>query len=286
MKLLQNRRLALQTQAKAKEAAEAAAAAAKAAMNAAKAATGAAPKTGRPIPGQPQEDEAEKRARTTMGVNRDVPWNHSPLSLISASTRRASPSPEVCASCAALSLKRHGLPSTITPCTHLHVSTKRVRHHVSVARDPSEEAAKLTMYQDTAAWAKDRWQTADGLSDARKYRRLTRAQAKALEQRRAACAAVMAQWKHVAQKRAQERAAAELAAPRSIARQQVRESRQQRQRVLDVLVQGQLATCAKLVAETEACAEEVNCAYTQLRLRTMALRSFDAREGRRQAHEA
>ena len=156
---------------------------------------------------------------------------------------------------------------------------------------PSEEAAKLTMYppsmyQDTAAWAKDRWQTADGLSDARKYRRLTRAQAKALEQRRAACAAVMAQWKHVAQKRAQERAAAELAAPRSIARQQVRESRQQRQRVLDVLVQGQLATCAKLVAETEACAEEVNCAYTQLRLRTMALRSFDAREGRRQAHEA
>ena len=79
MKLLQNRRLALQTQAKAKEAAEAAAAAAKAAMNAAKAATGAAPKTGRPIPGQPQEDEAEKRARTTMGVNRDVPWNHSPL---------------------------------------------------------------------------------------------------------------------------------------------------------------------------------------------------------------
>ena len=76
MKLLQNRRLALQTQAKAKEAAEAAAAAAKAAMNAAKAATGAAPNTNRPIPGQPQEDETEKRARTTMGVDRDVGWTH------------------------------------------------------------------------------------------------------------------------------------------------------------------------------------------------------------------
>ena len=57
---------------------------------------------------------------------------------------------------------------------------------------PSEEAVKLTMYQDIATCAKARWPTADALSDAREYRRLTRAQSKALEQRRVACAAIMA----------------------------------------------------------------------------------------------
>ncbi len=53
----------------------------------------------------------------------------------------------------------------------MHLISKLQRNVYDVTY-PSEEAVKLTMYQDIATWAKARWPTADALSDAREYRRL------------------------------------------------------------------------------------------------------------------
>ena len=124
-----------------------------------KVAKGAAPNAGLAA-----ETEAEKRARATFekGADRQVPWTHHfdfrlhPPRIVIArggGLRRVL--------CSAFS-KAPWPPLCERP---LHLVSNLQRNVYDVTY-PSEEAVKLTMYQDTAAWAKDRWQTADGLSDA------------------------------------------------------------------------------------------------------------------------
>ena len=47
---------------------------------------------------------------------------------------------------------------------------------------PSEEAAQRGMFTDLIAWASARWTIPDAMSDPREYRRITRAQARAVDE--------------------------------------------------------------------------------------------------------